>query len=67
MHQFFVAGYSTLGLCHTVAGTSKPHAPLEKGYVRVEQEQQWIRRLSDFDKEEAFEMIWKDGKVEVEN
>lgn len=44
-----------------------PNAPLDKGYVRVEQEEQWIRSLSDFEKEEAFEMIWKDGKVEVKS
>lgn len=43
-----------------------PNAPLEKGYVRVEQDQEWVRHLSDFDKEGAFEMIWKDGRVNVE-
>jgi exonuclease VII large subunit len=42
-----------------------PNAPLEKGYVRVEQEEQWVRQASNFKKEEAFEMIWKDGKVGV--
>ncbi len=43
-----------------------PNAPLEKGYVRVEQEDQWVRRLSNFEEEEAFAMIWKDGRINVE-
>jgi len=43
-----------------------PNVPLEKGYVRVEQEEQWVRHASSFKKKEAFEMIWKDGKVNFE-
>ena len=43
-----------------------PHGPLEKGYVRVEQEEKWIRQASDFEKKYDFELIWKDGKVKVE-
>lgn len=43
-----------------------PNAPLEKGYVRVEQEDQWVRQASSFKREESFEMIWKDGRINVE-
>lgn len=44
-----------------------PNAPLEKGYVRVEQEETWIRRASSFEKAKEFEMTWKDGKVLIKN
>lgn len=43
-----------------------PHGPLEKGFVRVEQEEEWIRRASGFEKEKEFQLIWKDGKVSLE-
>lgn len=43
-----------------------PNAPLEKGYVRVEQEDEWIRQSTNFNKKKAFEMIWKDGKIVFE-
>jgi exodeoxyribonuclease VII large subunit len=42
-----------------------PSAPLEKGYVRVEQGENWIRKAVNFGKEEAFRMIWKDGEVSL--
>lgn len=42
-----------------------PNGPLEKGYVRVEQDKQWVRQASSFKKEDAFEMIWKDGKISI--
>ncbi len=44
-----------------------PNIPLERGFVRVEQDKEWIRSVSDFEEEEAFEMIWKDGKAQIEN
>jgi exodeoxyribonuclease VII large subunit len=44
-----------------------PNAPLEKGFVRVEQDDQWIRAAADFDKQKAFGMIWKDEEIQMEN
>ncbi len=43
-----------------------PHAALEKGYVRVEQQDSWVRSASGFEKEKAFEMVWKDGRVTID-
>jgi len=42
-----------------------PHGPLEKGFVRVEQEEVWIQRAAEFEEKKTFELIWKDGKVAV--
>lgn len=42
-----------------------PKAPLEQGYVRVEQDAEWIRTPSGFNKDEAFDLIWNDEKVVV--
>lgn len=41
-----------------------PNAPLEKGYVRVEQNEQWVRKASNFEKEKEFAMVWKDKKIQ---
>jgi exodeoxyribonuclease VII large subunit len=43
-----------------------PQAPLEKGFVRVEQDEKWVRRSTNFQSEESFKMIWKDDEVVVE-
>lgn len=45
--------------------TRDPDAPLERGYVRVHQQDEWIRKASGFDSKEAFELEWQDGKVNV--
>lgn len=42
-----------------------PTAPLEKGFVRVEQDEKWVRRAAKFKKENPFKMIWKDGKQQI--
>lgn len=42
-----------------------PHGPLNKGYVRVEQDEQWVRRADDFEKEKAFAMVWRDRTIEI--
>lgn len=39
-----------------------PNAPLEKGFVRVEQDGDWIRKSVEFVEGEGFELIWKDGR-----
>ena len=39
-----------------------PNTPLEKGFVRVEQDGSWIRRSAEFDSDDNFELIWKDGR-----
>lgn len=46
---------------------ANPNAPLEKGFVRVEQDEQWVRRAAEFEKEKSFELNWKDGKVSVDS
>ena len=43
-----------------------PQAPLEQGFVRVEQDDKWIRRVEYFDKKGEFTMIWKNGEVLIE-
>ncbi|NGP77177.1 exodeoxyribonuclease VII large subunit [Balneolaceae bacterium YR4-1] len=53
------------GLIHRLE-QQNPQGPLEKGFVRVEQEEQWVRQASNFEKEKDFQLIWKDGKVNVE-
>ncbi len=40
-----------------------PKAPLEKGFTRILQNDNWIRAASEFDAESPFEIEWKDGKV----
>ncbi len=42
-----------------------PNEPLEKGYVRVWQDGKWIRRSSDFDREQAAELQWSDDRVKL--
>ena len=44
-----------------------PNAPLEKGYVRVEQEEKWIRESAKFDSKKEFALIWKDGEKLIQN
>lgn len=44
-----------------------PKAPLENGYVRVEQDAQWIRAAANFDEQGAFSLIWEDGEVAIKN
>lgn len=43
-----------------------PNAPLERGYVRVHQENDWIKKEAAFDRKHSFELEWQDGKVNVE-
>ncbi len=45
---------------------NNPNAPLEKGYVRVEQGEEWIKKANLFDCKETFEMIWEDERVRIE-
>lgn len=45
--------------------TQDPNAPLERGYVRVHQEKEWIKRAAAFNKEEKFELEWEDEKVGI--
>ncbi|MGF1671963.1 MAG: exodeoxyribonuclease VII large subunit, partial [Balneolaceae bacterium] len=44
---------------------ANPRAPLERGFVRVLQNDSWIRKKADFKEKENFEMEWKDGKVQL--
>ncbi|MDX1637020.1 MAG: exodeoxyribonuclease VII large subunit [Balneolaceae bacterium] len=42
-----------------------PNAPLEKGFARVWQGEQWIRSADRFNEEEPAEIEWRNGKIEV--
>lgn len=40
-----------------------PKAPLEKGFTRILQQDQWIRSMNQFDPDSDFEIEWNDGKI----
>jgi len=42
-----------------------PNIPLNMGYSRVWQDDQWVKSLKDFDEKEALTIEWGDGKAEV--
>lgn len=42
-----------------------PNEPLEKGFARVWQDGNWIRSTKTIRQQEAFEIEWKDGKIEI--
>jgi len=44
-----------------------PNAPLEQGYTRIWQDNQWIQSLQNFDEDEEFAIEWKDGKSTVDS
>lgn len=52
-------------LCHRLE-LKNPDTPLEQGYVRIKQDDQWIRKASGFNRQKSFEMIWKDDAVKVQ-
>jgi len=43
-----------------------PNEPLERGFVRVHQGDDWIRRGSEFNRKKLFELEWKDVTIEIE-
>jgi exodeoxyribonuclease VII large subunit len=43
-----------------------PNGPLEKGFVRVWQEEQWVRKRVDFTRKKEFELEWNDGKMKIQ-
>lgn len=42
-----------------------PNEPLEKGFARVWQNDKWIRNSNSLQKEDVFEIEWKDGKNRI--
>jgi exodeoxyribonuclease VII large subunit len=38
-----------------------PNEPLQKGFVRVWQNEKWIRKSGSFSENESFELQWADG------
>ncbi len=42
-----------------------PSAPLENGYVRVEQDEKWIKKADLFNKKEVFEIVWQNETIEI--
>ncbi|MEX0661983.1 MAG: exodeoxyribonuclease VII large subunit [Balneolaceae bacterium] len=43
--------------------TENPKAPLEKGFVRILQQGEWVRSKSAFAEKDAYDIEWKDGVV----
>lgn len=41
-----------------------PNEPLSKGFVRVWQDGKWVRSVTNFNNNSAFELEWKDSKSE---
>ncbi len=46
---------------------ANPDTPLEKGYVRVMQDQVWIRRKANYKVSQEVRLIWKDGEITSKN
>lgn len=42
-----------------------PNEPLEKGFVRVWQNEKWIRRSGAFSEDGSFELQWSDGSKKI--
>lgn len=42
-----------------------PNVPLERGFVRVWQNEKWIRRSESFSESESFELQWADGSKKI--
>lgn len=45
--------------------SENPNAPLEKGYTRVWQDQQWVKSVNALDKDREFKISWNDGELSV--
>lgn len=43
-----------------------PSAPLEKGYVRVEQDNNWVQNAVKLNPEKTFALTWHDGTVKID-
>ncbi|MDG5766068.1 exodeoxyribonuclease VII large subunit [Balneolales bacterium ANBcel1] len=52
------------GMAHRLAA-SDPNAPLKKGYTRIYQNGQWMRRSDRFRSGGDFEIQWSDGRTEI--
>lgn len=42
-----------------------PNAPLEQGFTRIWQDDKWIRQAADFERDQAFEIGWKDKNIPI--
>ncbi len=42
-----------------------PNAPLELGYTRIWQDDEWVQSLNDFDKDRDLNIEWGDGTVDL--
>lgn len=45
--------------------SKNPNLPLEQGYARIWQNNDWIRTKNKFNHEDAFNIEWLDGKIEI--
>ncbi|MEX0844428.1 MAG: exodeoxyribonuclease VII large subunit [Balneolaceae bacterium] len=54
-----------LTLLHHALDKQNPNEPLEKGYVRVWQDEHWVREIDTFADDTDFELEWKNGKKAI--
>lgn len=47
----------------TTLKSLNPNLPLEQGYVRVMQEDQWVKRKAHLNQDRPYELIWSDGVI----
>lgn len=52
------------GLIHRLE-LKNPNAPLEQGYTRIWQDENWIQSNDNFDADKKASIEWKDGKAEI--
>ena len=45
--------------------SNNPKEPLNRGFTRILQDNKWIRKRGDFNRDEAFEIEWSDGKQSI--
>jgi exodeoxyribonuclease VII large subunit len=50
---------------HYLLGSYNPNEPLDKGYVRILQNDKWIRKSTLFKKDLDFKIQWKDREDEI--
>lgn len=50
-----------------ILNMNDPNEALKKGYVRVWQQDKWIRQVKDFNNKTNFDLQWQDGKISSED
>lgn len=61
----FMRKYEQLNELNHRLELKNPNAPLEQGYTRIWQNNEWVRSVSNFDEESESIIEWKDGEMEI--